>query len=163
MIVIPTKTAEADLLCLGQEADCSWAKEKIVGNRALLLDSSKAPATSKLLHMSFLSQDSFFRSGTQPKIKEVSSPSFLIPRTEGDDVWKGFLHSLSAPKLERSAAREIFKDDSLYYISAVLLKEEYSTRCHLVDLISASSAAEAASCKQENIKAIMAPIIKYLS
>ena len=89
VVLIPTKTAETGLLSLGQDAGCSWAQDRVAGNRALILKSSKAPVTSKLLRLSFLSQDSFFRSGTQPKLKEVAAPYFLIPQDEGIEGWKG--------------------------------------------------------------------------
>ena len=135
----------------------------MAGNRALILKASKAPVTAKLLHLNFLSQDLFFRSGTQPKLKEVSSPSFLIPQDEGVEAWKGLIQALSAPKLDRNSARELFKDDSLHYMSASVLKDEYAARCHLLEVISASSAAEAVSDRHDDIKSMMAPIIKYLT
>ena len=163
VVLISTKVAETGLLALGQETSCSWAEHKVVGNKALLLDYQKAPITAKILDISCLSHNHFIRTGIQPKVKEVSAPSFIIPRKERDEQWKGILDALSSPKLERGAARDILKDDSLRYISGSLLKDEFSARCHLVDLISASTAAEAAACKQEDFKTIMAPIIKYLT
>ena len=72
------------------------------------------------------------------------------------------MDALPSPTLERSTAREVLNDNSLHYISVSLLKE-CSSRCHRVDLISALTAAEAASGNQESIKSIITPVIKYLT
>ena len=114
VILISNKAAEAGLLSLGQETGCSWAEHRISDKKAFLLKAQKAPITSKLLELTYLSLSNFIHMGTQAKIKEVASPSALNPCKDEDENWKGILAALYSPRLERNAAREIFKDDSLH-------------------------------------------------
>ena len=133
-----------------------------MGSRALLLQHHKAPITTKLLELPYLAQGSFICTGTQANVKEVFSPSAFLPHNKDDKKWEGLFAALSSPRLERNAAREALKNESLYHTLSSLLKDEYSARCHLVDLISATTASEAIALTNE-VRTSLVAITKHLT
>ena len=130
-------------MAIGQGTDSTWSSQKVTGNRAFLLNKLKAPVLAKLLELPFLAQDSFVRTGQQAKIKEVSSPSAILPFSNQEPRWQDLLSALSAPRLDRNTATDDLKDDSLNQIPSNLIREEYAARYHFVDILSASTASEA--------------------
>ena len=149
-IVISSKTAESGMLALGQDTDCTWAEPCLIGNRALLLQRQKAPASTKLLELQHKSQSNYLRTHDQDKLKEISPLTAILPHDKDDLKWTGFVAALASLCIEKDSARCSLKEHSLSLIPLSLLKEEVAARTHLLSVLSASTAAESLAASHED-------------
>ena len=87
----------------------------------------------------------------------------MAPGGTEDTKWPDYHKAMSSPKLERNAARQLLKYDSLFLIPANLVQEEFLTRSNLLDVMSAASAAEALASTCKAARSAAMAIAKHLS
>ena len=149
-ILVPLKSAESGLFALGEANGSTWSESRLAGSRALVLSESKAPLATKILRLQPHETKEVVLASSKTKIKEIASPSFLVPLAESQKGWGGLIEALATPRLEKDSAPVEKLDPVFAPLSTEAVKEEFAARTHLLDVLSALTIVETASASTKD-------------